>query len=506
MKVAPALVATGLALASGVGQSAESCPDQIRVGRSTVNLVIADALKVRRVLEPAFFGFNLEWLEFQLGLWDASAQRVHPDVIKLFQSFPGAVYRYPGGTNANHIRWQDGTGLIGRRPAKPYVSWHAPLKAEFGVDEYLQFVKDVGGQAWYVANLYGTTGPRSVSDLAADARHLAAHTARQARAGMPPILRWELGNELDRGQHQWSPDRLTQIAAQVAAAVREGEPKARFVHLQQEYPAQASKGYTANRYNRELRAGLSALQPDLALHFYYDGVPDAPPVDFFLKSLCQVVDGAKSEGGPGHVWITEHARVPAGFWTGEQKAKWPDTSNLNAAISLADALVAVSQVPEVQGAFTHSLVASGSPWPLVHKRADGTLDPSATLLAMSVLRQTMKQQVLEVTQHSQGGGWQGASYAVRSAVLASGDRAAYTLWSINRSDVTQRLQFQIKNAYEHLALTGAMRVASTQSLASNHPRPGVLSVDSRLPLTHKTASGTWMVELPPNSVNALLFD
>ena len=504
--VTSVLLAASLSLAWGQVQAERSCSDHIRIVRSTANVITADALKSTRTLDPSFFGFNLEWLEFQLGLWDPSAHRVLPEVTRIFKAFPGAVYRFPGGTNANHISWRDATGPTGSRPEKPYVSWMPPLRAEFGLEEYLRFVNDVGGQAWYVANLYGSpTGPRSAPELATEARALSQHVAQRSRYGSPRILRWELGNELDRGAHKWSPAKLAQTANLVAQAIRQGDASAQFVHLQQEYPAQQANGYTADRYNRELRAGLAALKPDLALHFYYDGKPDTPSVNFFLRALCQVVDSAKSEGGSGKVWITEHARVPNGFWVGTPKAMWPETANLLAAISLADMLIALAPIPEVSGAFTHSLVASGSPWPLLHKRADQTLDPSATLLGMMVLRQTMKPQVLEATQFGGGRGWQGATYAVRSAVLSTTDRGAYTLWSINRSDEAQTLLLQIKNAPKELTITGAFRIADQNSITGNHSQADRLQIERTLPAAKQSGPNRWLIELAPNSVNALLF-
>lgn len=487
-------------------QAAPTCKLQTQITRADANAIVADASRTTRTLDGSFFGFNLEWLEFQSGIWDTAAQRPHPDAVRILKAFPGAVYRFPGGNNANNIQWQDSIGPLGSRPLRKHVSWQPPLKAEFGPDEYLKFVQEVGGQAWYVVNLAGAPdAPVPLNELTADARQLAAHMTTQANAGLPRVLRWELGNELDRGRYLWSPAQLTNAAQQVAVAIKQSDGGATFVHLQQEYPAQASKGYTAQRYNRELRAGLTALKPEFAMHFYYDGVPDTPPVSYFLSQLCQVVESAKAEGSPTNVWITEHARVPNGFWSGTPKTLWPETANLTAAISIADMLIAAAQIPEVSGAFTHSLVASSSPWPLFHKRPNGSLDASATLMGMMVLRQSMKPLVLATTQIGLGGGWQGASYALRTAVLASADHLSFTLWSINRSNQRQKLQFQLKNAPTGLALTNALRISDPRSAVSNHAAQGQVQLDSTLPMAVPMTTGGWTIDLPPNSVNAMEF-
>lgn len=486
---------------------AEPCLNNILINQAPSNTVVVDSKKTVRLLKPAFFGFNLEWLEFQLGFWDSHKREVKPAVIRAFREFPGAVYRFPGGTNANHISWRDATGPLANRALKPYVSWRPPLRAEFGPDEYLNFVREVRGQAWYVANLYGSeAAPRPLQDLADESRDLAQYLATQAKHGAAPVLRWELGNELDRGQHNWSPAKLAQAANQVAAAVLQGDHSARFVHLQQEYPAQAGKGYSEVKYNEEFRAGLAPLQPEYAFHLYYDGVPDAPSVDFFLKKICKVVEAAKAEGSPGHIWVTEHGRVPKGFWASTPRSMWPETANLTAAISLSDMLIATAQIPEVLGAFTHSLVPSSSPWPLLHKQDDGGFEPTATLLAMTVLRRTMKPRVLDASQQSHGRGWQGASYTVRSVALASEDGRAFTLWSINRSTSPQTIRFTLKNAPTSLALNGALHIADSNMSAGNHEQSRRIQIESTLPLFTVEGPGVWSIELPANSVNALLFD
>lgn len=504
-----ALLALSLVALPGLNHAdaASQCQMATAVPRGAVNRVEADASTAIRVLAPSFFGFNLEWLEFQKGmLWDSNAHRVLPGVVDIFKAFPGAVYRFPGGTNSNHIDWRDAVGPVANRAPRKQVSWLAPLRAEFGLDEYLHFVKDVKGQAWYVANLYGLLdGAADPAQLAVNAGRLAAYAKERETEGFPPILRWELGNELDRAQYKWSPERLANTALQVSAAIAQSAPGSKFVHLQQEYPAQAAKGFTAIRYNKELRAPLAVLKPEFAMHFYFDGPPDAPPADYFLKQLCQVVDGAKAEGSQGKVWVTEQGRVPNAFWAKTPKELWPETANLQAAVSIADMLIALTQVPEAQGAFTHSLVASSSPWPLVHPRSNGTVDPSVTLLGMTVLRQSMLPDVLATKQVSSANGTLGASYLVRSAVLADASRENFTLWAINRSPDSQPLEFQLKNAKGQVRFQSVENISDEQTNASNYASGTRIVIQNNRVSAALKSDGVWSVSLPPNSVSALRF-
>jgi alpha-N-arabinofuranosidase len=498
--------ALGLSMWFWLGVSLAQCLPTGGVARDTSNWVQADALQPVRLLESSFFGFNLEWLEFQRGLWEPATRQVRPGVTDLFKAFPGAVYRFPGGTNSNHIDWRDAVGPIAARAPRKHVTWMGPIRPEFGVDEYLQFVRSVNGQAWYVANLYGSLeGAVAPGLLASNAGELAAYLTKRAVEGYPPVLRWELGNELDRAQYKWPPEKLAQIALQVAGPIAEKAPGAKFVHLQQEYPAQQDRGYTANRYNKELRAQLVSLKPEYAMHFYFDGPPDTPPIEYFLRQLCQVVDQAKSEGSNAKVWVTESGRVPNGFWAKTPKELWPATANLEAAISVADMLIALAYIPEAQGAFTHSLVANNSPWPMVHVRANGEVGPSATLLALKVLRELMLPVVLLGRQASSATGTLGASYVVRSVITADAARDNFSAWAINRSNTPQVLDLRISNAKESLSYERSIGITDEQVNASNYAVSNRVEIARNHLSVNQKGRGTWSITLPPNSVSALRF-
>lgn len=486
--------------------AASQCEPHIKVPRGSLNTLTADAAITTRTLDPSFFGFNLEWLEFQTGLWDAKNQRVLPGVISIFRDFPGAIYRYPGGTNSNHFDWQDSVGPVNVRLPRKHASWLGPLRAEFGIDEYLQFVEDVGGKAWYVANLYGAyDAAKPPSELAANAGRLSAYASQRSHQGMPSIYRWELGNELDRGTLKWPPGRVADAALQVSTTIKQADPSAKFVAFQQEYPAQADKGYSAARYNKELRAATAPLVPEFAMHFYYDGPPDAPPVSYFLKQLCQVVDDAKAEGSQANVWITEHGRVPNGFWAKTPKSMWPETANMTAATSMADLLIALTQIPEARGAFAHSLVTTTSPWPLVHKREGGAIDPTVTLLGMKLLRESLLPNVVKINQTANGDGWQGDAYAIRSALLTNNERTAFTLWTVNKSNAPQLLKFRLIDSHADITFDHSVSLSDEQGNTNNYVSATRIQLKRNDIILSPNGVGSWTLNLPPNSVNALSF-
>ncbi len=111
--------------------------------------------------------------------------------------------------------------------------------------------------------------------------------------------------------------------------------------------------------------------------------------------------------GQSHpVWMTEHnARVPENAWTKpDWKALWPETANLQAAISVADMLIATAQMPEVKGGMVHALHASDGPWPMFHRSRDGNhIYPSAVFYALQMLRTSMLPEVLHTVQERRRG-------------------------------------------------------------------------------------------------------
>ena len=155
----PLVLALGLALAgckSTVAPSAggDCKPVAVNKGADGLSLTVSD--KAVKQIGPEYFGFNLENTEFQLSLWDPAKQQVRPEVVSFLKDhFPGAAYRYPGGTTSNYHRWHKSVGAVAKRVPVRINDWTELPRIEFGVDEYLDFVHQTGGQVWYVLNMKG---------------------------------------------------------------------------------------------------------------------------------------------------------------------------------------------------------------------------------------------------------------------------------------------------------------------------------------------------------------
>lgn len=453
--------------------SGAACTGSEQVRTAALPAALVTSAAPLRTLEPHYFGFNFTWVEFQESLWDEKRRRFDEHAVKWLQAFPGAVYRYPGGTESNHFDWKAAVGSRELREPRKIVKWKGPLVATFGFDEYLAFVTEVGGQSWYVANLFGDydkeTDPKKLAD---DAYELAAYLKARPDASAA-VLRWELGNELDRGEYLWPAKKYLDVSKRVAEAIRSADPQARFVAIMEDYDAHwrwHSPGATAEKYNRQVAAGLSSLATEYAQHSYYDGVNVEVPyaVSRRIAQICKSIDAAESAhagAGPVGIWVTEHARQPVK--PGESpnwKPNWPRSADLEAALGVADFMIAASQIPEVMGLFMHALHGLDAPWPMFHKNRTALprTHPSAVFWALHVLREGMEADVFATTSHSGNTGGYMGGYDFRASVMANPERTKWSVWSVNRAPKAQTIALRIP------ALAGKSAKASLRVLADDN--------------------------------------
>jgi alpha-N-arabinofuranosidase len=460
----------------------------------------AGAPPVKRI-DPAYFGFNVEWVGFQDDLWDGSTKRIQPEVAAWLRKLDGAIYRYPGGTVANHFIWRDATGPQ-RNPQKA-VDWTGPIPALVGIDEYFSFLNDVGGQAWLVANLYGEFGhEHPIEQVSDDARHFAASVSSAAKAARVPVVRWELGNELDRGNGAWSAEKYSSRAGRVAAAIRQSAPDAHFVAIWPDYDAYP--GVPATEY---VRRSLAALPPEIdefAQHMYFDGPPGGPPVPNRLMHMCSLLQAAERSSRPGRIWVTEFGRWPPG---NPEDPNWkngfPLTANLESAIGIADFIIGTTQIRDIEGTQIHNLSSSKGPWPMFHRNR-GHFVPSAVFDALLVLRQGLIGDVLPTTVAAPMDA-RSRSPMVRATAVASADRKAYRLSLVNRGDRPVSVHIAGLPAGAAARLTASL-IADENRLANNY------AVADRVAIAHIDEAGLKLdrrnglsIEVPEHAVMAVEF-
>ncbi|MGE0316116.1 MAG: hypothetical protein AB7P21_31265 [Lautropia sp.] len=458
-----------------------------------------------------FFGFNLELTEFELSFWDRTRRRVDPALVAALAPFAGAVYRFPGGTTANHFDPALALGPPASRKSARIVDWTTLDRIDFGLAEYAAFVRAVGGHGWYVLNLYGSIdAERPIETLAAQAQQA---VRAFADAGLAP-LRYELGNELDRGTVRWPSATYVDRARAVAKAVRAVDPDARFTGMLSDYDAQADRGITASQFNRAVLGGLDDTAIDgWAQHLYYDGPPEGPPLPNRLGHLCRTVRDIEQAGAAGgaEVWVTEHARWPQADGGRPWKSSWRRSADFDAALATADFVIALSQSPAVRGSMLHALHATGGPWPLLHADARRASDapaedaaralrPSAVFEAYRMLRQTLLPQVLSSTTTSPKRSSYPGGYDVRASILRDDGGTRYAVWAVNRDAKEQSLQVQAAALANRRVTVHATVLASADGEASNHERQRVVPESRPAAQLDFDADGAALIALPARSI------
>jgi alpha-N-arabinofuranosidase len=115
--------------------------------------------------------------------------------------------RWPGGCYADEYHWQDGVGPASKRRPQPNFNWGGVIESnEFGTDEFMDFVDQVGSEAYISVNV----GSGTVQEAADWLQYMTADAAtawgkeRAANGHAAPykVAMLGLGNEIwDCGGH-----------------------------------------------------------------------------------------------------------------------------------------------------------------------------------------------------------------------------------------------------------------------------------------------------------------
>jgi len=401
--------------------------------------------RVLRADHPSqLFGFNINFRQFQNQLW-SKEQAPKEGIVEALKPFEGAIYRYPGGSVSNAFHWRQSLGPLDKRAKQSSFYQKTPAVARFGIDEYLKFVEDVNGKPWYVLNLVGTdlTAPMKMADKQEVAKsnvELAKYLLENVDPKHFP-LPLQLGNELDRSRYEWSAKMYSERAMAVTDRLKENGlmDNIQPVNFMRDFKWRYRRDKTlTDGKSRVFMAGvLNKLGADnhYSLHHYYDGNRSdgkSRTIPFWLRHLSRSIsDHYDLSGKPAQIWITEHGRQPRSKQPGKDDSKF-STSNVAAALSTSDYLIALTQFPEVKGAVWHALNAG--PWQLFDYSVEHfDLRPRPIYWAFRVLRKVSLDQSLESLNKGPNASKYGGGYDVRSAAFRSSDGKELGVRAVNRA-------------------------------------------------------------------------
>ena len=132
---------------------------------------------------------------------------IRNDVVAALRELHVPDVRWPGGCYADEYHWQDGVGPVAKRRPQPNFNWGGVIESnEFGTDEFMDFVDQVGSEAYISVNV----GSGTVQEAADWLQYMTADAAtgwgkeRAANGHAAPykVAMLGLGNESwDCGGH-----------------------------------------------------------------------------------------------------------------------------------------------------------------------------------------------------------------------------------------------------------------------------------------------------------------
>jgi hypothetical protein len=320
------------------------------------------------------------------------------------------------------------------------------------------------------------------------------------------ILRWELGNELDRDVYQWRPEKYVVRARAVGEALREQDPDIPLVLMMQEYATLAkSEGISDAEYNGMIARELRHLSIEYSKHLYYDGPPGGPPIPFRIGKLCDTL--AMLDDDPelrqARLWITEHARWPSPEKGKAWETQWYKTSNLAAAVSVADLMIAATQLPRTDSAFVHSIHGSPGPWPLLHRLADGRFVGSAVYWALRVLREHLLPEVLPTETRSTNYAGYDGGYDHRVSIMTTPGRERHAVWAVNRLSRPATIELVIPALASSTRRFRRSFVGGKTSEVDNRKDARTVVMQNEETELTFDSDGRSSLDLPPNAVVAI---
>jgi len=205
------------------------------------------ATQARFVLDPAFdvgpvdprlYGSFVEHLGrcvytgvYEPGHPAADADGLRTDVLALIRELGVTAVRYPGGNFVSGYNWEDGVGPSEQRPRRLDPAWRSIETNQFGLGEFMSFLRKAGSPEPMLAVNLGTRGIAEALELLEYANHpggTARSDQRVAHGAVAPygVRLWCLGNEMD-GPWQIghkSADEYGRLAAATAWAMRLADP------------------------------------------------------------------------------------------------------------------------------------------------------------------------------------------------------------------------------------------------------------------------------------------
>lgn len=159
-------------------------------------------------IDPKIYGHFIEHLGRCIygGIWVGENSKIpnlrglRLDVLNAVKAINPPIIRWPGGCFADGYHWKDGIGPRNKRPVRPNLAWGGIESNQFGTDEFIDFCREVGAEAYITVNV-GSGSPQEAAEWVEYCNGGLNTTYGRLRAeyGHPEpygVKYWGIGNEL----------------------------------------------------------------------------------------------------------------------------------------------------------------------------------------------------------------------------------------------------------------------------------------------------------------------
>lgn len=500
------VIAAGSLLVTAAA-TAQTAPVWTVEPAAQARVVIDPNTTIRAQLPRTLYSFNMRYNQFERELFDAKTWQPKTPITDELLPMPGVFFRYPGGIVANHYEWEKGALSRDERIAQRTSGQSVEAYPYFGPAEYLDWMKQLQGTAWWTLNLLGAGNVSKPVELpSATMAESNRNLAQYLQANYPAQTQWlyQLGNELERNRYEWPNEKYVSRSRDTINAILSVDPNAKFVAFMREFNIRYKYTRTgtssASAFFKDVMTGLPMIK-DFSLQMYYDGrlSPTARyiAVPEMLTRVQQALAMAK-QARPGNynVWITEHSkRMDLSGSTS------PSPNTLDTGISAGDFLLGLAQVSEVKGAGLQGLQGGRATF------FKDTLTGTPAFWALRMLETQPWSRVLASRTASPNKSGYPGGYDVRAVgfVDATGTKLGVSV--VNRYN--QPTQLEINYA----------PFKGTSKTVRHYHMSGTSGVDAAMiergfklatapALTDKAfnSTGSVFVMLPPSSVSTITFE
>lgn len=424
-------------LLNSTASATDSCESV--TSESPISVVVYSDQIIRPKVKANFFGFTLDWFQFQNAFY--RLDRVRPEVVDWLRPFKGAVYRYSGG---NDFEWQSAVGPINKRK-KIYANYQGFVHPYFGPSEFFELMQDVDGKAVVLLNVAGVKGEIKnrevmINDNLNYLQWLNKNSPGCVGGVNCPIYYFELGNEVDFEKPlRWSASFYSERVLPLIKEAKVKFPLIKFAVVGKTAPWDGELDIIGESFDGVVASNLARNVDAVTIHPYYDGYP-VSAVESYINKLAKTY---KTHNSNVKVLVTEHGRWPSIPASGDWEKNWYQASGSAGGMSSADFILMSMVNPNIDGAMWHTISATG-PWQLFHlNKINDSVYPSAVYWTLRTLREGFLDDIVKVTpsmiaSKSYAGGYDMRLIAMKNSL------GQISLMGVNRSAYAKAINLEIK--------------------------------------------------------------